>query len=122
MTEALMLMKPRSRCTWTAAERAEWLALFQRSGQTAAEFCRDNDLSPATLSIWRQQTQTLPSSDEGLVEVPMPTFSEPAAKTPVPTVPAVTVRLPDGMQIQIVAGTDPTWLSQLLRALSPARS
>jgi transposase-like protein len=47
--------KPRTRVIWTPAERAEWLALFEKSGQSVSELCRANDLVPATLSLWRQQ-------------------------------------------------------------------
>jgi transposase-like protein len=70
MAETLA-MKRRTRVTWTPAERAEWLALFEKSGRTAAELCRDNDLSPATLSFWLRQQQD-PQTDEeaALVEVP----------------------------------------------------
>lgn len=49
--------KPRTRVSWTATERAEWLTLFTKSGRAAAEFCRHNDLSlsPVTLSFWLRQ-------------------------------------------------------------------
>ena len=71
MTENVM-MKPRTRMIWTAAERAEWLALFERSGQSVAEFCRHNDLSPATLYFWLRQQQGAASGEDGaLVEVPL---------------------------------------------------
>jgi transposase-like protein len=29
--------------------------MFEKSGQSVSEFCRLNDLSAATLSLWRQQ-------------------------------------------------------------------
>ena len=65
--------KPRARVNWTAAERAEWLTLFAKSGCTAAEFCRDNDLSRATLSFWLRQQQGRGSCEESaLVKVPLP--------------------------------------------------
>jgi transposase-like protein len=47
--------KPRGRVNWTAAERTEWLELYKQSGQSVSEFCRANDLPPATLSLWRRQ-------------------------------------------------------------------
>lgn len=49
MAEALM--KPRTRISWSAEEKREWSSLFDRSGKSVAEFCRDNDLPPATLSL-----------------------------------------------------------------------
>jgi transposase-like protein len=116
MSETSIPKAPRSRVNWTAPERAEWLALFEKSGQTAAEFCRDNDLSPATLSFWlRQQGAPEPEQEPALVEVMMPTPSTAPASA------AVTVRLPSGLRMEITAGTDPKWLAQLLRVLVPAK-
>jgi len=40
--------KVRTRVNWTPAERAQWLSLFEKSGQSVSEFCRANDLPPAT--------------------------------------------------------------------------
>jgi hypothetical protein len=37
--------KPNSRVNWTAAERAEWLTMFDKGGQSVSEFCRTNDLN-----------------------------------------------------------------------------
>ena len=71
MTENVM-MKPRTRVMWTAAERSEWLALYEGSGQGVSEFCRQNDLSPATLYFWLRQQQGAASGEEGaLVGVPL---------------------------------------------------
>ena len=117
MTES-PLVKPRTRCTWSASEKAEWLALFERSGQCLAEFCRDNGLSPATLSFWR--TRALGRSDaseEGaLVELPQAALGSSSG-----SVPDVIVRLHSGVQLQIPPGTDPAWLAELLRSLLPPR-
>lgn len=106
-------VKPRTRVSWTATERAEWLSLFAKSGRTAAEFCRDNDLSPATLSFWLRQQQGQASCDEpALVEVPLPTLSISAGPGA-----AVTAHVAGGLRLEISAGTEPIWLAQLLRAL-----
>jgi len=114
MSDTSIPKAPRSRVNWTASERAEWLALFEKSGQTAAEFCRDNDLSPATLSFWlRQQVAPEPEQEPALVEVMMPLSTAPASA-------AVTIQLPSGLRMAITAGTDPKWLAQLLRVLMPA--
>ena len=57
MTETT-ISEPRTRVMWSTGERAEWPSLFEPSGQSAAEFCRHNDLSPATLSFWLRQQQS----------------------------------------------------------------
>jgi hypothetical protein len=31
------------------------VTMFDKSGQSVSEFCRTNDLPPATLSLWRSQ-------------------------------------------------------------------
>jgi transposase-like protein len=115
MTAQALSIKPR---TWSAEERAEWVALFENSGQTALEFCRDNDLSPTTLAFWRSQRKdaaTRPDLDEAaFVEVPLAALNSGAAPA---CAAVVTVRLVGGMQLEIVSGTDPAWLSQLLTAL-----
>jgi transposase-like protein len=117
MSDTSIPKAPRSRVNWTASERAEWLALFEKSGQTAAEFCRDNDLSPATLSFWlRQQVAPEPEQEPALVEVMMPALSSTASASA-----AVTIQLPSGLRMEITAGTDPKWLAQLLRVLVPAK-
>jgi len=80
MTNALTLAtqsaaKPRTRVNWTATEKADWLALYEKSGQSVSEFCRTNDLPTATLSAWRSQQKTgviVGADDEPstLVEIP----------------------------------------------------
>jgi len=113
--------KPRVRVRWTATERAEWLALFERSGGTAAEFCRANELSPQTLSVWlRRRSVPSPSTDEALVELPRAIVSA-AARTAI-TSSGVTMQLPGGVRMEIVAGTDPIWLGQVLQMLLVARA
>ncbi len=108
--------KPRTRVMWSAAERAEWRSLFEQSGQTAAEFCRHNDLSPATLSFWlRQQQEPAVSEESALVEIPQQILASVGGT-------AVTAHLPGGVRLQIAAGTDPAWLAQLVQALAIPRA
>jgi len=114
MTETVV-MKPRTRVMWTAAERAEWLALYERSGQSAAEFCRQNDLSPATLYFWLRQQQGAPSGQDGeLVEVPLAVATALERRTS----GIVGVELPSGLRLQVPVGTDISWLSALLQSVA----
>ena len=39
----------------SAAERANWVALFERSGKNVKTFCRENELTPSGLWAWRLQ-------------------------------------------------------------------
>jgi transposase-like protein len=118
--------KSRTRCNWSAEERAEWIGLFEESGQTATEFCRQNDLPVATLSWWRSQLRGDPSgaSDGGeLIELPQSSISEAAArvdsKVPARDSNAITLRI-DGVELTVPAGTDIAWLTDLIRALHTA--
>jgi transposase-like protein len=45
----------RTRRRWIPQQRAQWVALFEKSGQSVLRFCRDHDLRAATLSLWRAQ-------------------------------------------------------------------
>jgi len=113
MTENVM-MKPRTRVMWTAAERAEWLALYERSGQSAAEFCRQSDLSPATLYFWLRQQQGAASGQDGeLVEVPLAVSTALERRTG----GIVGVELPSGLRLQVPVGVDIVWLSALLQSV-----
>jgi transposase-like protein len=110
--------KPRDRVKWTAAERAEWLELYKQSGQSVSEFCRANDLPPATLSLWRRQQvgASEPALKGRLVEI-----SVAALNTPPPAAAAgVSLQLRNGATLQIVPGTDPVWLGSLVSALVSA--
>jgi len=109
--------KARSRCSWSAEERAEWIRLLEASGQTLAEFCRGNDLPESTVSLWRRQlreSQIDSADDAGFVEVALPPM--PASGDPVATA-VVVVHLPGNVRIEAVAGTDVTWLGELLQVL-----
>jgi transposase-like protein len=107
----------RTRCVWSPAERAEWLALFERSGKSPSEFCRENDLAEATLSLWRRQQrhgEEGAAEDGGFVEIPVARLSAPVEHTE--GVPALIVRA-GGMTFEFAAGTDPAWLARVLRAV-----
>ena len=85
--------KPGTRVNWSPAERSEWLALFEKSGQSVSEFCRANDLPPATLSLWRQSQAGTSAGTKGgeIMEI------SPAALTSaIGPRATVTIRLPDG--------------------------
>jgi transposase-like protein len=112
-TQLQSTAKPRTRVNWTPAERSEWLALFGKSGQSVSEFCRTNDLPPATLSLWcSQQKGEIGTNDVGgLVEIPAATLvgTQNAA--------AVRMQLPNGVRLEVVVGTDTTWFGAMLKTL-----
>jgi transposase-like protein len=118
MNEVLTL-KPRTRVTWSAEEKAEWLRLFEQSDQTAVDFCRDNDLAPATLSYWRQQVADAEGCEASLVEISREALSSPPPTTS--SAAAVTVQLPSGLRFEVPVGLDTAWFGQLLQSLVTAK-
>lgn len=110
--------EPRRRVKWTAAERAEWLSLFERSGQTALQFCRANGLSSSTLSFWlHQKRKRMSSNNEPFIELPREVVNRSAALDSHALTTGITLQLPGGMHLQIMTGTDPVWLAEVIRAL-----
>ena len=118
-------IKSRSRCTWSVAERTEWLRLLDASGQTLSEFCRTNDLRESTVSLWRRQqreaSQATTEASE-FVEVALPTAPVSNAADSESASPAVVIRLPGERVVEVAAGTDVAWLSTLLDTLQRPRS
>jgi transposase-like protein len=116
-TPAAAGLKTRQRCSWTAEERAAWVSDWEKSGETLTEFCRQNDLPAASLSLWAKQLRgpTTGTSEPGaFVEIPAP--SEPAPR-PIAR-DCVTLRLADRLALEIPVGADAAWVAQLVKTLN----
>jgi hypothetical protein len=118
--------KARQRRHWTAAEKAEHLALFVESGLSQADYCDEMGLHPATFSFWCRQLRNggdvkdgagnRPVFAEVLVSGPGPCASAPEAMG----VGSVAIHLSSGTTIEVVVGTDPEWLARLVGKLAGA--
>src|SRR6266852_3406464 len=69
---------------FTPRDRKHLLGLYEKSGQSAVTFCRENDLSPS--SLWRWLTRSRGSGREdtnagGLVEIPILALRKPDMHT-----------------------------------------
>ena len=108
----------RSRRHFTPRERQRLIRLYEKSGQNAAEFCHENELSPSSLWRWLARARREDGHEEAntgeLVEIPMLPL-----RTPDTHPAAVTIQLTGGARLEIVAGTDTAWLGALVRALAP---
>lgn len=104
---------------FSAEERAQWVELYERSGQSLRQFSGEHDLIQSNLSRWRRQLRAAANGKRGsgpFVEVSV------AASPPQPAAAApVRVCLCGGMTMEVTSGTDALWLAQVLRALSPAQ-
>ncbi len=95
------------------------MSLYRRSGQTAAEFCREHEVCPSSLWRWlagvRRSGQAATNAGE-LVEIPMAALGAAEATTA-----AVSMQIAGVARLEVAVGTDPQWLGALVRALTPAR-
>jgi transposase-like protein len=104
----------------SAAERANWVALFERSGKGVKAFCRENELTPSGLWAWRRQLREKApggSAAAGLVEVPR-AVRRSAAREVADSGTAVRICFPGGTQVDVMAGTEARWLAEVLRTLA----
>ena len=95
------------------------VAAVRKERQSVSEFCRANDLPPATLSLWRQGQAGTSAGTKGgeIMEI------SPAALTSaIGPRATVTIRLPDGIVLETAADADPVWLGALVKNLSSARA
>jgi transposase-like protein len=102
----------------SAAEWAKLLALCERSGLSQKRFCRENAVALSTLQYWRRGAGR--GRREGsLVEVPANVADiESLGQQGAPSSPGpVHIRLPNRLELSVLAGTDSAWVSQLLREL-----
>jgi len=104
---------------FTARDRKRLLRLYRHSGQSAADFGRENDVWPSSLWRWlareRRGGREVSSASE-LVEIPVAALHAPEA-----TGAAVSMQITGIARLDVAVGTDPEWLGALVRALTPAR-
>lgn len=97
---------------WSAAEKEQLLACFERSGQSASRFCREAGLCQPTFSAWRRQaTQTVSAAPTRFAAVRLAASSSSTAPH------QVAIHCPDGSTVVAAVGADPHWLGELARAL-----
>jgi len=111
---------PRGRRVYTQQEKADYLALFEKSEMTQADFCQEMGLNESTFSVWVRAARG--ETNVTKTNIVAPQFAEVrlSAPTTTETTPAaVTVQLPSGMKIEVNAATDAVWqgLGLLLKTL-----
>jgi transposase-like protein len=101
-----------ARRRWSAEEKALLLAGFARSGQSAAQFCRETGLCQPTFSAWRRRGARDAAGSS-------PRFA--AVRVDAPAAPGwphqVAIQCPAGCTVVAAVGTDPRWLGALAAAL-----
>jgi transposase-like protein len=110
----------RQRVTWSTQERIDWVRMFNKSGKSMSEFCRENDLPEATLALWRKQLRGPDSAETGaLVQISTTPLQSMAPTAPPADGVALRVRLPCGTELEVASGADVPWFASIVRALRP---
>lgn len=99
-------------------QKTEFLAQFRASGLRQCEFAREKNVPAVNLSRWLRQQgagHTAANLEDGpLVEIPMVALGDGTPRSH-----PVTLHLPSGVKLEVVAGTDTVWLGRLLNTLTP---
>jgi transposase-like protein len=106
-------MMKRSHQRRGAEQRLQWVKQYERSGQSMREFCLENDLAYATLSLWRREARQASESGQSASLVEVRVGSAGAAYG------ALKIRVPSGVELEVSSGTDVRWLAAVLHALHP---
>ena len=101
----------------SAEEWAKLLARFERSGLSQKRFCRESKVAVSTLQYWLRESGR-GRRGGALVEVPANVADTEPVEHGAPSSPGpVHIRLPNRLELSVLAGTDSAWVSQLLREL-----
>ncbi len=118
-TAPALKSKGRRRRSWTAQEKAQWVARFRESKLGQREFARLRKMSAVNLSRWVRLAaakvhKPAPRREGALVEVPVA-----AVGSGVFGAEAVKIHLASGMRLEVTPGTDCAWVGQLVGSLQP---
>jgi len=109
MSETERSKKNRRAQRWTRAEAREVVERWRRSGQSAAAFAAQQQISATRLSYWSKQLALRGGDDS-------PQFVAVAVPAEVSPVHAVEIAL-GGLTLRVRDGADPGFIAQLVSAL-----
>ncbi|HVP62952.1 MAG TPA: hypothetical protein VMT11_20520 [Myxococcaceae bacterium] len=100
----------------------EWIALlseFEQSGLQQKEFCAKHDLSIAAFQYWyyrkaKKHSESAAKLSESFLPIEVVGSAAPSAR---PAGAVVEIALAGGIVVRLPAGTEPRYVSELLRAL-----
>jgi transposase-like protein len=102
-----------------AAQRKRYLELFEKSGLSAVEFCREHGLHKQTLYNWRHKARRAGSAGAASG----PRFAEVAVTTAAASDAAggICIRLAGDVSVEAGVGTDAGWLARVIYELRALR-
>jgi len=110
----------RAQRKYSAKDRKRLLKLYERCDVSQKQFAREQDVPISTLSYWvRRSAREHAAAAAAVVEVPARKLRAATVRRPAenPAGEAVDIRLPNQLQLRVLAGTDAQWVTELLRGL-----
>lgn len=101
------------RSTKTRTQRARLVAAWRTSGTSQAAFARRHQIHPRTFLDWIRASPCAPSAP-ATPFVPV-TVGPPSAADP--TTDGLTIVLPRGERLEVLAGTAPEWVAAIVAGL-----
>ena len=101
--------------------RAFWVAhleAWQKSGLEKAAYCRQHNLATTSLYNWAAKLRKEGALQDGFIPVSVEPTAQPVVLNPIrDQAAAIDIRLPNGVQISVPAGSDPSfvlpWVARL---------
>ncbi|CAN5916003.1 hypothetical protein BH11MYX2_BH11MYX2_25070 [soil metagenome] len=101
---------------WTPDEARVLLDEWQRSGGPLAAFARQRGIAPRRLYWWKARLLSAPAASLSLIPATIVGADEPAA-----VAPPVTIRLPNGIAIEI-ANASPILIAEIVAELTRSQA
>lgn len=108
---------------YSLADRTAHLAAWTSSGLSQAAYCRKHGISYHVFRHWRDMSKRqaefpsrLPDAEADFVQLPRPTST---IRIPYASPSAVTILLPQGVQVSTSGTIDTGWLCRLVQGLHP---
>lgn len=103
-----------------AKDRKRLLKLYESHGGSQKQFAREQDIPISTLSYWvRRSARERAAAPVAVIEIPARKLRAATVRRPAenPAIEGVDIRLPNQLQLRVLAGTDTQWVTELLRGL-----
>jgi transposase-like protein len=105
---------------YSAKDRKRLLKLYEGCEVSQKQFAREQDVPISTLSYWvRRSARERAAAPAAAVEIPARKLRAATVRrtSESPAAEAVDIRLPNQLQVRVLAGTDTQWVTELLRGL-----
>jgi len=105
---------------YSVNDRKRLLKRYESSGVSQKQFAREQQIPISTLLYWvrRAGRESAAAARGALIEIPSKTLKTASAGKPIEAVAeGVDIRLPNGLELRVTAGTTASWVVELLQGL-----